>query len=79
MPGLAASTSILSEYNFLKLILKYLLEWEIPLAKSLWTIMPRVKKSKMKTSLIGVSRYSGSGNGKTYQYQKSNHHLECKK
>jgi hypothetical protein len=44
--------------------------------------MPRelLKKSNVKTGVNRsfVWRYSG-WNGKTYQYQKSNHHLECKK
>jgi hypothetical protein len=34
MPGLAASTAILKEYNFQKLILKCIsLEWEIPMSE----------------------------------------------
>jgi hypothetical protein len=48
MPGLAASASILSEYNFLKLILKYILDGKFRWLRSLWTIMPRELPKKIK-------------------------------
>jgi hypothetical protein len=72
----------LSEYNFQKLILKCIFEWEIPLAKeSLDDYAKRIAKKIKRENpvLIGVS-FGGIWfrNGKTYQYQKSNHHLECK-
>jgi hypothetical protein len=58
----------------------HLLEWEIPLAKeSLDDYAKRIAKKKRENLVIGVS-FGGIlfRNGKTYQYQKSNHHLECK-
>jgi hypothetical protein len=44
MPGLAASTAILKEYNFQKLILKCILEWEIPADESLAEYAKRIAK-----------------------------------
>jgi hypothetical protein len=60
MPGLAASAQFLSEYNFLKLILKCIygkFRW----LRSLWTIMPReLPKKRPGVNRSFVWRYSGS-------------------
>jgi hypothetical protein len=68
MPGLAASTAILKEYNFRSYFEVHLLEWDSRANESLARYAKELPKNKTKSSSDRsfIWWYSGSRNGKTY-------------